>query len=61
MSIYPITVLFKELAPHLKHSDGYVRAGQLRRLIKFLLAAVTTLLGLFVLAVLRHMWVFCDN
>ena len=26
-------------APHLKHSDGYVRAGQLRRLIESLLAA----------------------
>ena len=51
----------RNVVPHLKHSDGYVRAGQLRRLIKFLLEAFTTLLELFVLAVTQHMWVFCDN
>ena len=51
----------RNLAPHLKHSDGYVRAGQLRRLIESLLAAFTTLLELFVWAVTQHMWVFCDN
>ena len=52
---------FRNLAPHLKHSDGYVRARQLRRLIEFLLAAFTILLELLVLAVTQHMWLFCDN